>query len=791
MECATHSADRRRASYLLRRKFPPLARSCGGRASSAGRALFVKAAVALVALAGPRPVLAQEDRTDFRLTDSAADAYDLEAGPDARLVERIEELYGERGDLPMHGWSPRALSGWEFMEGCWTGEVRYQLFQCADDPAELCCSEDAETDLAREAQLTMFRSEHAGYPMASFVSKGPFQGPLGSVEEVANQTEAEVSLLGNVSRGSVVVVGTFAPDEGVLPSFHAASPEAMEGLDERTAWSCWHATVSQEGTSMLLSRSMISVTVNSRTHHLATCSRQLSRLRAQCEGRVVQGFDFGSLENAASIAESAEAVAFSGNRHQRTQRGLQRWVSVAVLQRHTAGGLCSARAMEAPPPGAHDESEVSRSPDRSDALAVMVAAVAGLALLAALALGALLYAGRRVFFAKPPSLEEAAAPPVVVEGQAGAAERGAARESTAMPAPAALGSPAADSAGEDGQGVVVRGGGAPEEVPEVNPISPTASSHPGSEGFWTGILQEPSRSMGLANPHVRAYLQELKRIGRKQHWFISADQLTVGRAWNIGSYGNVYKGRVHKHTKVLVRMPPEGFPGDKGALEAFADEVRILVRLRHANIVLTQGASIIAESNQLVVVTEWISGLSLDLFVPSASSLHRAKLIMDVARGTQYLHAQRTPIYHRELRPEKILVQSATDPPEAKVADYGFGDIFDPVNSASTADTDVGLTGMRRIYAALASEGFAMDVFAFGLILSFICSRKHPVSPKEDSPDNFVPARPCLPFPPAFQRYEPVLEMCIVEEPNDRPSMNVVLESLLELEAAAAGQSSI
>jgi len=48
------------------------------------------------------------------------------------------------------------------------------------------------------------------------------------------------------------------------------------------------------------------------------------------------------------------------------------------------------------------------------------------------------------------------------------------------------------------------------------------------------------------------------------------------------------------------------------------------------------------------------------------------KLLIDVASGMQYVHAQRPPILHRDLKPSNILIETGILPHRAKIADFGL-----------------------------------------------------------------------------------------------------------------------
>ncbi|KAK4783090.1 hypothetical protein SAY86_007464 [Trapa natans] len=104
---------------------------------------------------------------------------------------------------------------------------------------------------------------------------------------------------------------------------------------------------------------------------------------------------------------------------------------------------------------------------------------------------------------------------------------------------------------------------------------------------------------------------------------------------------------------------------------SFKQEVSLMKRLRHPNILLFMGA--VTSPQRLCIVTEFLPRGSLFRLLQR----HMAKLDwrrrihmgLDIARGMNYLHHYNPPIIHRDLKSSNLLVDKNWN---VKVADFGL-----------------------------------------------------------------------------------------------------------------------
>jgi len=142
-------------------------------------------------------------------------------------------------------------------------------------------------------------------------------------------------------------------------------------------------------------------------------------------------------------------------------------------------------------------------------------------------------------------------------------------------------------------------------------------------------------------------------------------------------------------------------------------------RLRHPNIVPFIGVT----TNPLQIVSEWMPNQTLTGFIERNPGTNRISLLLDVAEGLNYLHANH--VIHGNLNGPSILVDHNG---HARLTDFGFPSIVPGVNPVTQ---EKGYTAARTAPEIL--EGaYAItqeaDVFAFGMVVIEVFTGRSPVS---------------------------------------------------------------
>ncbi|KAI3692208.1 hypothetical protein L6452_32019 [Arctium lappa] len=193
-----------------------------------------------------------------------------------------------------------------------------------------------------------------------------------------------------------------------------------------------------------------------------------------------------------------------------------------------------------------------------------------------------------------------------------------------------------------------------------------------------------------------------------------------------GGFGPVYKGNLSNGQEIAVKRLSR--TSGQGLVE-FKNELILLARLQHTNLVRVLGCCIHGEEKMLIY--EYMPNKSLDFFLfdeNRKAELNWAKrfnIIEGIAQGLLYLHKySRMRVIHRDLKASNILLDESLNP---KISDFGLAKIFEPNETETTTKRVVGTFGyMSPEYAMKGTFSIKSDVFSFGvLILEIVSGRRN------------------------------------------------------------------
>ncbi|XP_052731076.1 LEAF RUST 10 DISEASE-RESISTANCE LOCUS RECEPTOR-LIKE PROTEIN KINASE-like 1.1 isoform X3 [Vigna angularis] len=269
-----------------------------------------------------------------------------------------------------------------------------------------------------------------------------------------------------------------------------------------------------------------------------------------------------------------------------------------------------------------------------------------------------------------------------------------------------------------------------------------------------------------------------------------------------GGFGTVYYGKLPDGREVAVKRLYEH---NWRRVEQFMNEVKILTRLRHKNLVSLYGCTS-RHSRELLLVYEYISngtvachlhgGLTKPGFLPWPT---RMKIAIETASALAYLHA--SDIIHRDVKTNNILLDNNFC---VKVADFGLSrDFPNDVTHVSTAPQ--GSPGyLDPEYYSCYQLTIKSDVYSFGVVLIELLSSKPAVdmnrSRDEINLSNLAVRKiqesaigelvdPCLGFDSDSRVKGMIVSVaglalqCLQREKELRPSMDEVLHELQRIES--------
>ncbi|KAF3591189.1 hypothetical protein DY000_02026673 [Brassica cretica] len=262
-----------------------------------------------------------------------------------------------------------------------------------------------------------------------------------------------------------------------------------------------------------------------------------------------------------------------------------------------------------------------------------------------------------------------------------------------------------------------------------------------------------------------------------------------------GGFGDVFKGTLMPGGREVAvkRLSRTSEQGEK----EFKNEVIVIAKLQHGNLVRLLGYSVKGEER--VLVYEFVPNKSLDSFLSDPikqaqlSWTKRFNIIKGIARGILYLHQDSRPkIIHRDLKADNILLEADMNP---KISDFGTARIFGIGQTSSITERIFGTEGyMPPEYRCEGLFSVKTDVYSFGvLVLEIICGKKNRsfCSPgpdlvtyawrlwREETPLELVDQTILENFPAEeVTRCIHIALLCVQHEPTDRPHVSTIVSML-------------
>ncbi|CAN6207981.1 unnamed protein product [Urochloa humidicola] len=208
-----------------------------------------------------------------------------------------------------------------------------------------------------------------------------------------------------------------------------------------------------------------------------------------------------------------------------------------------------------------------------------------------------------------------------------------------------------------------------------------------------------------------------------------------------GPLATLYKGQLHGNDVTVKRVSilsvGQQLPSSMSPYELFRNEVRILQKLQHKNIVKLMGFC--AERSEKVSIYEYMHNGSLEdvIFVRMRAGFivdwhTRFRIIEGVAQGAGYLHNySRLRIIHRDLKPTNILLDSDMNP---KISSFDLAKVLCPGMTQDTAASVVGSVGfIAPEYMKEGTFSVKTDVYSFGVMVLEIISEKRWTRPLQET----------------------------------------------------------
>ncbi|KAJ7234900.1 kinase-like domain-containing protein, partial [Mycena haematopus] len=222
---------------------------------------------------------------------------------------------------------------------------------------------------------------------------------------------------------------------------------------------------------------------------------------------------------------------------------------------------------------------------------------------------------------------------------------------------------------------------------------------------------------GRVRPMIlKALLKLSTKSGKHPRCFALSDRLQLADTpVAAGSFGDVWKGRIHDETVSAKIMRVYQEADIEALLKEFYREALIWRQLSHSNLLPFFGAYYLGGTKcQLCLVFPWVENGDVARYLKSnPKGVNRLSLVLDITLGLKSLHAMK--LVHGDLKAINVLV---TRSGRAVLADFGLSSITDSKHLLCTSSANPG--GTMRWQAPELFRGsrnsFASDVYTFSCV---------------------------------------------------------------------------
>uniref|UniRef100_A0A667ZWF7 RAF proto-oncogene serine/threonine-protein kinase n=1 Tax=Myripristis murdjan TaxID=586833 RepID=A0A667ZWF7_9TELE len=324
--------------------------------------------------------------------------------------------------------------------------------------------------------------------------------------------------------------------------------------------------------------------------------------------------------------------------------------------------------------------------------------------------------------------------------------------------------------------------------------NPLAGSSPSQSP--TGWSQSQSKTPAPAqreratsfNTQEKNKIRPRDKRDSSYYWEIEASEVILHSRIGSGSFGTVYKGKWHGDVAVKILKVTDPTPEQ---FQAFRNEVAVLRKTRHVNILLFMGYM---TKDNLAIVTQWCEGSSLYKHLHVQETNFQMFQLIDIARqtaqGMDYLHAKN--IIHRDMKSNNIFLHEGLT---VKIGDFGLATVKARWSGSHQVEQPSGsILWMAPEVIRMQDNNpysFQSDVYSYGIVLYELMTGELPYSQIANrdqiifmvgrgylSPDLSKLYKSC---PKAMKR---LVADCIKKSKDERPLFPQILSSIELLQHA-------
>ncbi|KAL0915836.1 hypothetical protein M5K25_013295 [Dendrobium thyrsiflorum] len=247
-----------------------------------------------------------------------------------------------------------------------------------------------------------------------------------------------------------------------------------------------------------------------------------------------------------------------------------------------------------------------------------------------------------------------------------------------------------------------------------------------------------------------------------------------------GTFGNVYKA-TNRHTGALCAMKEVNIipddPKSAECLKQLEQEIRVLSKLKHPNIVQYYGSEL--TEDQFFIYLEYVYPGSINKYVQEHCGAMTESVVRNFTRhilkGLAYLHS--TDNIHRDIKGANLLVDVNG---VVKLADFGMAKHLSGAAPALSLKGTPYWMAPEVVQATMAKDvgyDFAVDIWSLGCTIIEMFTGKHPWSGLEGAAAMFKVLHKDPPIPETLSSEgKDFLQRCFRRNPAERPTASMLLD---------------
>ena len=178
-----------------------------------------------------------------------------------------------------------------------------------------------------------------------------------------------------------------------------------------------------------------------------------------------------------------------------------------------------------------------------------------------------------------------------------------------------------------------------------------------------------------------------------------------------GGYSRIYKGLSNKYHKLFaIKVVDKNLPGKKLVVEAITNEVSVLEKLYHPNIVQLFESFI--ENDKAYIVIEYCSNGSMRHINKDRPGVVTNKLLdyfYDILSALDFIHSK--GFAHSDIKTENILLDDYMRP---KIADFGMAEHYEVGQTSSCFKGSMPYAS-PEIHSHIPYDPFKSDIWSLGI----------------------------------------------------------------------------